>query len=163
MEKVCQLLALCLFLLLSLPVALGQTISADCPMLQDDQLGNTSALSPEGLLPQALMAESGDADPLSILILETNTVCLGQGTVRDTYRSVSVIVSYMESNSTEVTVQVEYQCVNGSWDMPSVTQDPMGDLTTALRTDCALCNVSGPASAEEHCIRKAMYKSLSRG
>lgn len=138
----------------------GET--TDCPMLQESQLGNTSMLSSEGLLAAALLAQSGVAD-VSLQILESHTVCLGQGAKRDRYRSVSLMVRYAEwSNGTEKTVQVEYQCSSGEWgfgNQTSVTSKPEGNLTTPLRTDCSLCIKPGrlggvEVSAEEHCLCK---------
>ena len=146
---------------LSLLGARGQT--TDCPLLQDSQLGNTSALATEGLLAAALRAQSGD-DNVSLQILEANTVCLGQGTVRDAYHSVSVVVRYREVNDTEQLVQVEYQCTNGEWGFgneSSVSTIPEGNVTTALRRDCSLCiepdlspDGGMQASADEHCVGK---------
>ena len=141
----------------------GQT--TDCSMLEDSQLGNTSALSTEGLLAAALRAQSGDAN-VSLQILEANTVCLGQGTVRDAYHSVSVVVRYREVNDTEQLVQVEYQCTNGEWGFgneSSASTIPEGNVTTALRRDCSLCiepdlspDGGMQVSAEEHCLRKKL-------
>ncbi len=131
-------------------------------MLQDSQLGNTSLLSTEGLLAETLQMASGEAGHPSFQILETNTVCLGQGTVRDAYRSVSVVVKYRSSGGVEEIVQVEYQCINGEWgfDTPSLTNNPEGNLTTALRTDCALCiapdQSPGSVSEGEHCMCKSL-------
>lgn len=134
----------------------------DCSMLQESQLGNASALSTEGLLAAALKDQFGDVN-VSLQILEANTVCLGQGSVRDTYHSVSVVVRYSEANDTEQLVQVEYQCTDGEWGFgneSSVTTIPEGNVTTALRTDCSLCTVPDlspdevEVSEEEHCLRK---------
>ena len=147
-------------LLMLVPLACSQ--SSNCPLLLDSQLGDTSNTSTEGLLAEALREESG-GDDVSLQILETQTVCLSQGTVKDTYHSVSVVVRYRESGGMEEEVQVEYQCTDGEWgfgNQSSVTLEPVGNLSTALRTDCSLCikpNISAESTAEEHCVCKKLH------
>lgn len=149
----------------SLPLSFlaAQGEAAICPMLRQSQLGNVATLSAEGLLVDTLRSQPENAG-LSLQILESHTVCLGQGTIRNTYRSVSVVVRYFGSISRSVQeVQVEYQCIGGEWGSardPSITKNPVGGLTSALRTDCSFCikpdlSPDGTeASAREHCICK---------
>ena len=136
----------------------------DCAMLQESELGDTTALSSTGLLADALAIQSGDA-PLMYQLLEFNTVCLGQGSVRDTYRTISLIVRFRDSGGTESTMQLHFQCGSGAWNIPAdgfgssanAVTAAGGTLTTALRTDCFLCldpslAPAGQVSVEEHCL-----------
>ena len=150
-----------LCVLLSFLAVHGQ--AAICPMLRESQLGNATTLSTEGLLVDTLRSQPENAG-LSLQILESHIVCLGQGRIRNTYHSVSVVVRYFGSLSRSVqAVQVDYQCIGGEWGYdtdPSITNNPVGTQSTALRTDCSLCikpdlSPDGvAASAEEHCICK---------
>ena len=136
----------------------------DCAMLQESELGNTTALSKTGLLTDALAVLSGNAS-LLYQLLEFNTVCLGQGSVRDTYRSISLIVRYANNGGTESTMQLHFQCRSGAWNIAAEGFGPTanavtaagGTLTTALRTDCYVCLdphglPAGLVSMEEHCL-----------
>ena len=141
----------------------------DCAMLQESELGNTTALSNTGFLADALAVQTGDAS-LMYLLLEFNTVCLGQGSVRDTYRSTSLIVRFRDSGGTEDTMQLHYQCRSGAWNIvadgfgtsANAVTAAGGTLTTALRTDCFLCldpslAPAGQVSVEEHCLGNEMF------
>lgn len=148
-------------LLLMIPHG-GLLLSTDCRTLQDSDLGNTSMLSTDGLLAEALRAENAD---IPLQILESNTVCLVQGTIRDMYMSVSLVVRYRIANGTELVVQVEFMCSNNMWGnknpVPSVTLSPEGNLSTPLRTDCSGCSkpesTSDLASSpEQHCVCKCV-------
>lgn len=158
--------AVLLWMLLSSPLPVS---SQDCPMLQNSQLGSNTTFSNTGLLADALAAKAGDGSALDVQIMEVNTVCLGQGTQRDTYRSTSLIVSYISTADVNtVTVQVHYQCLEldgrpqwstenfGSSEV-SVSDSVGGSLTTSLRTDCIFCidSAVGPTiSSDEHCAGK---------
>ena len=153
-----RVVSCCLWLLCS-SFATGQ----ECNEIQLEDLGNTAIPSPTGLLADTLNALPG-ASPAMIQVLQLNEVCLGQGSMKGTYRSVSVIVEYFDMTaSNNLTVQTEYQCENGLWVImgtPEVTTNPTGTLTTPPRTDCARC--IGPLSApvilpitpDEHCAGK---------
>lgn len=161
--------AVLLWMLLSSPLPVSSQ-SQDCPMLQNSQLGSNTTFSNTGLLADALAAKAGDGSVLDVQIMEVNTVCLGQGTQRDTYRSTSLIVSYISTADVNtVTVQVHYQCLeldgrpqwstnNFGTSETSVSDSAGGNLTTSLRTDCILCvdSTTGPvaSSADEHCAGK---------
>lgn len=146
-------------LLWALQAVGGQT---DCPALQIADLGEVRAPSTTGLVAATIAAESGNANT-SIQIMAVNVVCLGQGTMRDLYRSVSLVLRYLDgADSTMNIVQVEYQCMamgGGVWGFgsgPSITTAPTGTLTTSLRTDCILCvdpnaAMSVTVSPDEHC------------
>ena len=135
---------------------------SDCAMLQKSELGDTTALSNTGLLADALAVQTGDGT-VNYQLLEYNTVCLGQGTVRDTYRSISLVVRHLNSGGTEATQQLDLQCINGNWDidnfeiLASSIAAADGTLTTAVRRDCFACispTLAGtqPFSTEEHCL-----------
>ena len=57
----------------------------------------------------------------------------------------------------EATAQVEYSCQNGEWIFSSqfrASSNPNTTLSTALRTDCLLCQPPGSTlivTPEEHC------------
>ena len=153
------LMVLCLSSLV--PVVPGQILISQCAMLQESQLGNTTALSTEGLLAEALVISGGDADLPSVQILDHNFVCLAQGRVRDTFRSVSVVVKYKKSDDVELEVQIDFRCTEEEWvvntNAVGVTHNPEANLTTPLRTDCFFCS-SDPLhfdfSPTEHCLSK---------
>lgn len=142
----------------------GQT---DCPRLQIGDLGDTTAPSTTGLVAFTLSSVAGDTGtPSSVQVITMNTVCLGQGTVRDMYRSVSVIVDYLDGTTNMMMIaQVEFQCMGGMWGFQneaSFTETPTGTLMTSVRTDCTIC-LSPPlgtglaVSPDEHCARKNVH------
>lgn len=151
--------ALCACFLASLAAVSGQ--SSDCPMLRQSELGDNTTMSATGLLAEALSA-GGQGSNVNQL-LQYKTVCLGQGTVRDTYRTTSLVVSYLDSTSTEMTMQLHLQCGAGSWNIAyagsvdRVLTATNSTLSTPLRTDCLLCLAPGSGiavSTEEHCSGK---------
>ena len=132
----------------------------NCPMLQESELGNTSAPTSSGLLAIALMISTGEQS-VSIRLLEFKAVCLAQGTVNGTYRSTSVITTWEAISGIVQTTQLDLQCDMGSWTIDTVGV-PVGTLmTTALRTDCILCldvfRSAGVSSIMEHCFRKSSF------
>ena len=131
------------------------TKGQDCPKLNSSSdLGNTTASSTVGLLADILAAVDGGANP-SVQILEFNTVCLSQGILQDTYTSTSVVVRYRGGDGNESTVQVEYECSAGMWDLSNqlaIDTMPIANLTTPVKTTCALCRHSPQtAPGTEHC------------
>ena len=164
-------LALVFLVLLSFTVVGGGQYD-DCVMLQESELGNTTVVSNTGLLADALAASNQPGDAYQLL--EFNTVCLGQGSVRDTYRTTSLIVRFRDNEDNEWTMQLHYQCNRGVW---NITADGFGSsanavtaaggtLTTALRTDCFLCldptlASGGQTSVEEHCIGNETISTMS--
>ena len=146
-----QALVILLALLLSSPSA---TNGQDCPELQSSDLGNTTAASTVGLLADTLMSVNMLAANPSVQILESNTVCLSQAPLKDTYTYTSVVVRYT-ADGNEATSQVEFKCFGGEWMTGSaVESSPDAGLTTPVRIDCALCfSPTVAASTEvEHCI-----------
>lgn len=144
----------------------GQVFSMNCPPLQDSQLGNTSMPSTEGLLAETLKAESGNAEREPVQILGSNPVCLVQGTMRDTYQAISIVVRYL-SNGVEMVLQAEYMCNDMEWGFGgsgvSLTHEVMATLNTTVLTNCSLC--APPAvggSPIEHCICKLVIHSTGR-
>ena len=152
--------AVSLFVLLSLSAVNGQY--SDCSMLQASELGDNTTLSSDGLLAEALNARSQAT--LTYQLLESNTVCLAQGTVRDSYRSTSLVVRYRDSVGDESTMQLHLQCIDGDWrernfgfsDNAISTAD--GSLTTPTRRDCLVCAspatqiIGSSVSTQEHCL-----------
>lgn len=87
-------------------------------------------------------------------------MCLVQGTARDLYKEISIVVNYSDAEGIERIVQVEYKCMDGEWGRRSdgtllLTTNPTATLTTALRMNCSLCvhPLSG-GSPEKHCASK---------
>ena len=143
-----------LLVMMILPVSYGQPGSCigrhDCPELREEELGGLDEPSRNGLLAIA----TGEA----VQIISTNTVCLGQGTMKGTYRTVSIVIEYSSgTKETQTTVQADLQCcLNGTWSIPVLTVSPSATLTTPRRTDCTLCT-SPPtlgATGLEHCAGK---------
>lgn len=134
------------FLLFAVSVAYGQ----DCPELQDSELGSTNVPS-TGLLASVIASVSGDASS-SVQIYTANKVCLGQGTLRNMYRTVSIVVDLHLAGAVNpnMTVQVEFQCTSGMWgfgSQPSISYAPNATLATPVRTDCTIC--ISPATAPD--------------
>ena len=130
--------------------------AAGCAELQIGDLGSSTAPSAQGLLATALArAEPGNTNP-SVQVFQFNTVCLSQGSVKDRYTSVSVVVRYRKDGM-EDTAQVEYFCQNGEWIFPmqfSASLNPNVTLSTSLRTDCLTCQpqeTTFNVTPEEHC------------
>jgi hypothetical protein len=131
----------------------------ECEELQLSDLGDTSTPSSTGLLAGSLITVSGLSMP-TVQVFQFNTVCLAQGNVRGRYRSVSLVVLYFEmTTSSNATAQVEYQCSAGTWGSNGVEINPVGTLTTPLRTNCTLCIAPGTVSSlisspADHCAGK---------
>ena len=141
---------------------------SDCSMLQASELGDNTTLSSTGLLAEALNAVSQAT--LTYQLLEFNTVCLAQGTARDTYRSTSLVVMYRPSVGDVSTMQLHLQCINGDWsdlnfgsaDNAISTAD--GSLITPTRRDCLVCVSPAtpiPVSTQEHCSGKSIEVCLA--
>ena len=145
-----------LVILLALLSSTSATNGQGCPELQSSDLGDTTAASTVGLLADTLMSVNMLAANPSVQILESNTVCLSQGPLKDTYTYTSVVVRYT-ADGNEATSQVEFECIGGrgEWMTGSaVESSPEATLTTALKTECILCFNPGEASTSiiEHCI-----------
>lgn len=129
-----------------------------CPVIIPSDLGNVNTPSNDGLVPPLVGT--------SIQILEANVVCLAQGSVKDTYRWISIIVRYLrDDNMMEFLIQVQYQCTAGVWQGGTLTPNPVGTLTTSLKTDCFLCFDPRTTTAvtidpDTHCVGKAMLACL---
>lgn len=154
-----------LLIVLSSPSAIqGQFSSAgDCAELQSSDLGNITTESQVGLLADTLRVVGRDGITPSVQILESNVVCLSQGSVKDTYSTVSVVVRYT-ADGIEYTSQVEYMCDGGVWGFSSlfpavVNNSLVGTLTSPVRTDCILCTGSTidiDITEVEHCLGTCM-------
>ena len=134
--------------------------SQDCSELQISDLGDTTSESQTGLLADTLRVLGGDSTNRAVQILEFNTVCLSQGALKDTYTRTSVVVRYT-ADGVEATSQVEYQCIDGVWEIPNtgtptIDNSPIANLTTPVRTDCILCSSSGSITDVEHCAGRSV-------
>ncbi len=144
------------------PAVRGQFDGTNCAMLLESELGDTTAPVNTGLLAMALSTADITA---TVQLLQFNTVCQAQGTVRDTYRSLSLIVDYMPALPTGSPTQLQLQCVGGMWSivMPdiAVSVPTPAALTAALRSDCIACFNPLEAmtvTADEHCLGKDRFK-----
>ena len=147
----------CLWLI---PAAVQGQFS-DCSMLLESELGNTTVPVQAGLLYDALTSAGGEG-PLLVQLVEFNPVCLAQGSVNNTYRSISLIASYIPSDGSETTTQLHLQCIDGAWSTvnfgssaTSASTPPGGNLTTSVRRDCFLClnpDIGEPVTPVEHCL-----------
>lgn len=154
-----KLLSLSLLLLLTSPVTPAVT---DCPILQAAELGSNTSSVATGLLAEALSSQ-GQGGAGTYQLVDFNIVCLAQGSGKDLYRMVSVIVSYIRDSTTPATTQFHYECVNNQWSI-SVFGSPehsvsrtalVGTLTTMVRRDCQFClDDFLVTSAAEHCAGK---------
>ena len=144
---------LVLLFLLSVLVFSPSVQGQDCARITATDLGDTAVASGVGLLADALTAAGGG--PAMVQVLGINIVCEAQGSARDTYRSTSVVVQYMDMAAMTAMVQVESQCVGGIWGAAMLNMVPDADITTPTRTDCIICAdpavASGPIIGDSHC------------
>ncbi len=146
-------------LLMATPVIRSQT-GTDCPMVETSDLGSTTGTSNTGLLAASLLSIAADNAAPSVQLLEFNTVCLTQGSRSGFYSFTSIVARYRNSDNTEATVQVDYQCTANEWSQTIlgssgvVTTSPAANLTTPLRNDCGACTSPStfPSDAINHCI-----------
>ncbi len=137
----------------------GQT-GSDCPMVETSDLGNTTGTSSTGLLATSFLSEAADGTAPSVQLLEFNTVCLTQGSRSGFYSFTSIVARYMNSDGTEATVQVDYQCIANAWSQTIlgssgvVTTSPNATLATTPRNDCGACASPStfPSDAINHCV-----------
>ena len=162
-------LALGLILISVLSFARAQV---DCLPFNVSELGPTDVLTRGGLIGAALEAVSGNPFPVSVQVHDSNIVCLRSGRTRDTYRGVSVVVSYTctggsrsECTGNPILSQFDFECVTGPTWTTSVggsasniiTTPPSGTLSTTLRTDCGVCisparsGFAAVTNNEQHC------------
>ena len=138
-------------------------LQTECPLITASEL--------PGLMSEALSSTQQGQTVTVQQLLEHNVVCLAQGTVKNQYRMVSVIASYLLSGSSTLTEnQFHFQCVSGSWSTNvlndvglSLSQSPLsGNLTTPLRRDCRLCIDIPGSSNDEHCVgKRGMMQTLT--
>ena len=77
-------------------------------------------------------------------VLDTNTVCLSQGEMRelDKYEYTFIVLSVSETKEGSARLlQMDLRCPNGVWQGLTVTPESglIADLTTAVRKDCIAC------------------------
>ena len=161
-----ELIHLLAFVLLLLRSSPGRGQFDNCPMVEQSEIGDTSAPTGSGLLAEALAFTTSNQAP-TVQLLQVNVVCLAQGSVNGTYRSTSLIATYREAGGIEGITQLHLQCIAGVWSTmnfgsgaTAASVPTGGSLTTALRTDCFLCSspsLGGSPSAEQHCIGNVLY------
>ncbi len=150
-------------LLMATPVIKSQT-NTDCPMVETSDLGSTTGISSTGLLAASLLSIATDNAAPSVQLLEFNTVCLTQGSRSGLYSFTSIVARYRNSDGTEETIQVDYQCTANAWSQTIlgssgvVTTSPAATLTTTLRNDCGTCISPStlPSDLINHCIGTAI-------
>jgi len=162
--KASKMLAVVAFLFfVYLSCARGQ-----CPLIQGSELGRNDAASTEGLISEAFVVQSGDNPTRpSVLLFGYNIVCLATGGTRGTYSFVSVVANFSctgpqsECNGEPLLSQIEFGCPASQWS-PNIegstdnirTTPADGNLSTPVRTDCAICISparSSIANNENHC------------
>ena len=134
--------------------------TTDCPIIQANNLGSTTSSTTSGLIVTALGFVLGDTG--TVQLVDYNVVCLAQGSMRDQYRMVSVIASYLFNGVMSLN-QFHFQCIVNSWSINvlenfdnSITMSTLvGTLSTPVKRDCRLCTDSTTTfSAAEHCASK---------
>ena len=130
----------------------------DCPVVARSELGS-DAPSKNGLVADEISV--GQANKPDIRIFDYNIVCYATGSSNDTYRMLSVVVTYecsgvictaptsplgVEGN---VTSQFEFTCSEGSWRYDvlgsstaaaaTFTNPSSATLDTEARSNCSYC------------------------
>ena len=143
----------------------------DCPTLPD-------ATTLESLIRDTFAGGSNPTNPRppNVVVRDFNYVCLVSGMFRDTYRKLSVVVSYACSGSACPSAlplsQFDFTCNSeGAWegevsDIDFSRRDVAdADLITPNRTNCSFCvapnhslvvNISLPYDMTTHCIGMSM-------
>lgn len=131
----------------------------DCSPLVEEDLGDFDSLNQTGLISAALPSQP------EVQLLNYTIVCVAQGTMRDTWRIVSGVATYMLAGGMNDTVQFHFQCEDdgSAWNttiMNStdfVLTSPNATFDTPRRTDCALCispEQLPEADNDQHCVCK---------
>ena len=124
---------------------IGVSSSQNCSLPTHEDLKNVIKLI-------ITYAEETPAIP-TVDVTDFHVICLAFSDSRDLYRSVSVVVQYTcvgNSNCPmgEVVEQIECECKDQEWSTVSTAQDgveqsrlqdPLANLTTPAREDCAFC------------------------
>ena len=119
-----------LFVIVSVLLLSSSCSAQDCTEVLTDDFRNLSA--PIGqLLPDFFQLPF-------VIVLDSNTVCLAQGEVRDRYRYASVVVNILFPEEPINLVHVNLQCTNGVWlllqpNITSITFETSA-TTPALKT-----------------------------
>ena len=153
-----------LLLLLGSLLARGQV--NNCPILLESQLGDTTMPISSGLLAEALDFSGGGEGTPTVQLMRYSIVCLAQGTMRDTYRSLSLIAAHTDEGGVvgRTITQLNLQCTGGMWTFgaAAASMPTTGTLDTPLRTDCIDCDNLGTEA--EHCLRELLlYRSYLFG
>lgn len=131
--------------------------TGSCPRLTTADIGNTTALSTEGLVAEFINpagdVPAGDRTEL-VRIMESMFVCEASGTMRDEISSVSFVVRYQTCprsnclpNNVQVrTEQFQFDCIASSntfgeklFGLATRTETPSVDLSSALLEQCGEC------------------------
>ena len=122
-----------------------------------DTLPSDSRL--ESNLQSLLTSQGGENPNINPNILTVMYTCMAQGMTMDSYREVSVIVTYDNVANSPQSRQFDLQCLvsqGGStgWQgiHDSLNHAPTGFETLETRTDCSRCRVSGNNSHD--CVGK---------
>lgn len=134
----------------------GSSCESNCPLIQGFDLGSTDdSPSAAGLIGATFSSAE------NVQIMNYKIVCLAQGTVRDAYRFVSIVVNYTY-NGTERLSQFQFECQSGNWSanlsgslLYARTDPPDASLETILRKDCVQCvdpSQLSSANNSQHCV-----------
>ena len=117
----------CLFLVFSLSTA------QDCPLPTKADIKNA--------LDYTLPLSSNCAgQSYSSITGSVQYVCQAQGTMINTYRSVSLIVTYTPNPGQPQTTSIfEMQCNSGSWKGDTIGAPPSSVIGAPTKTNCAEC------------------------
>lgn len=154
-----------LFLILSAwTIALSScSTHNDCSMIRASEV--------EFLITASFLNQSEpNSTPATVNITEYTVVCLAQGGEQDTWRFVSLVALYTYNGTNLTTSQFQFECVESNWtatvngvDEYIRTDTPDANISTALRTDCALCidpRQAMAASNPHHCLGDFDYALL---
>lgn len=140
----------------------------DCSPLVGEDLGDFDSLNQTGLISAALPSQP------EVQLLNYSIVCVAQGTVRDTWRMVSGVATYLLAGGMNATVQFHFQCEDdgSAWNTTIINStdfvlsfSPNATFDTPIRTDCALCinpEQLPEADNDQHCVCKFITKLAIR-
>lgn len=155
----------CIWVALNIPVSSAILLHAtDCPEFKLAYLGSTITYIKSGLLASAL--QHGKDNSMLYKVVDHNIVCLSQGSVKDSYSTVSIFVNYMIQGQRDTSRdQFHFQCINDEWSIrvfanPKLSRSNSSikaNLLTPLRQDCWACvDLNHPGlltrSEDEHCL-----------
>ena len=136
------------------------TCNHGCSMIQSSEL--------ESLI--IIASNQTEPNNTTIRLIEYTFVCIAQGAEQDTWRFVSLVANYTNTNGTNSISQFQFECVESNWTATvngsteyTRTDPPDASLNTSLRRDCALCidpQQAPLANNSHHCLGE-FYSLLS--